>query len=422
MGNLTRHRASMGDAFQIKVALHDVLILASAEGAKHVLQSNNRNYIKDDSYLVLKMLLGNGLLTNEGDSWLRQRRLAQPAFYKESLREIIRTMGEVALGFAERIAKNKGSTTAIDMNRELMSVTLDIALRSLFTYSMAGTTGELYDAMHYLQEYVIVRIREPYRIPLMYFTGGHRKFRLHKSKLDQLVLSVIQRRMDSDEHLPDLLGMFMAARDEETGERMSPQQLLDESLTMIAAGHETSANALSWALYALSAEPEICAKVKEEADRIIGNGQIPTFEQIGEMHYTRMVVEEAMRLHPPAWIIGRKAIADDEADGWAIPKERIVLVPVFMIHRDERYWENPERFVPERFAPEAVKARHKFAYLPFGGGPRMCIGYQFALMEMQLLLGMLLQRARFELDPSHKVIQQPLVTLKPKTGVMMFVK
>lgn len=423
LGRLAELKSEHGDVFTVDLALRRVSVVATPEGARHILQTNNRNYTKDESYEQLKLLLGNGLLTNEGDSWLRQRRLAQPAFYKESLREIFRTMGGVSREFAERMARHKGSETPLDMNRELMAVTIDIVLRSLFSYPIqSGSGGTLYDAMHFLQEYVIRRIREPYKIPWMYLTGEQRKYRRNKREMDDLVLNIIEQRQKSGEVHPDLLGMFMSARDEDSGEGMSAQQLIDECLTMIAAGHETSANGLSWTLHALSDRPDIREKIREEADRTIGRDGVPSFEQIGEMHYTRMVVEESLRLYPPAWLLGRKAIADDVADGWHIPAGRIVLIPVYLIHRDGQWWENPEAFMPERFAPEASKNRHKFAYLPFGGGPRLCIGYQFALMEMQLLLAMLCQRADFVSDPSHQVEKQPLVTLKPRTGLRMFVR
>jgi cytochrome P450 len=423
LGRLETLRARLGHVFGVDLAFRRVCVMGSPEGVRHILQTNNRNYTKDESYQQLKLLLGNGLLTNEGDSWLRQRRLAQPAFYKESLREIFSTMGTVSREFAEKLSRHQGSPVPLDMNRELMAVTIDIVLCSLFSYpSSSASGGDLYDAMHFLQEYVIKRIREPYKIPWMYLSGEQRRYRRNKREMDQLVGQIIEQRRSSGQTLPDLLGMFMAARDEETGEGMGEQQLIDECLTMIAAGHETSANGLTWALYALSAHPEIRDRIREEADRVIGRSGIPSFEQIADMHYTRMVVEEAMRLYPPAWVIGRKAIADDVADGWQIPKGQIVLIPVYLIHRDPALWDQPDLFRPERFSPEAAKARHKFAYLPFGGGPRLCIGYQFALMEMQLLLAMIYQQVDLVNDPSHAVVKQPLVTLKPKTGVQMFVR
>jgi cytochrome P450 len=248
------------------------------------------------------------------------------------------------------------------------------------------------------------------------------RYKKDMKTLNDVVFRIIEERRqlspDARAKHGDLLTMLMEAQDEDTGEKMSDQQLRDEVMTIFLAGHETTANALAWTWYLLSKHPEIARKLRAEAVEVLG-GRVPTFADVPRLKYTLMVLEESMRLFPPAWIIAREAAADDTIDGFKIPAKAIVVLVPYVTHRDPKLWENPEGFDPERFSPERAASRAKYTYFPFGGGPRQCIGSNFALMEAQLILAMIAQRFRLDLVPGPVVEPEPLITLRPKGGIMM---
>lgn len=418
---VSKYCASVGDVYEFRVGFKRVFVMSTPEAAKHILQTNHRNYIKDRGYKELSLVLGKGLVTNEGDSWLRQRRLAQPAFYKESLEEIFKSMGTIVQTYVKDFEQYRGKPESVNVLHEMMGLTLEIVLRGLFGREKLPELHNIHEIVTQQQEYVITRLRRPYKIPFMGLTGQKRRFNEQHDWMDNLVRKFIAERKASGIVHQDLMGMFMSARDEETGEAMDERQLIDECITMIGAGHETSANGMAWALLLCAQAPNVWARIKAEADSVYGDG-VPNFAQVMQLQYTRQVVDEVMRLYPPAWTVGRENLEEDEPDGWRIPKGSFVLVPIYIFHHNPKFWPDPERFDPDRFSPEASKNRPKFHYFPFGAGPRMCIGNQFALMEMQLILAMLAQRFTFEVDQSHPIQKQPLITLRSKYGVKLFVK
>ncbi|CAG4999191.1 Epi-isozizaene 5-monooxygenase/(E)-beta-farnesene synthase [Dyadobacter sp. CECT 9275] len=408
---------SCGDTFRMKL-FKDIVISRDPAFFKHVLVSNHKNFKKGNSAKMLKPVLGTGLLTSEGDFWLRQRRLVQPAFHREKLQELFVTMGQITEAFLEEMEVLRGGSV-VDIDASMMAITADIALKTLFGNISNEDKAKIYHQINRTQKFLITRVRKPYKIPLMAINGEQRRFHTDLAYFNRLVFEFINRRKESGETPNDLLQLLLDSLDEETGERMTDEQIRDEAITMFAAGHETSATGLSWLLLEMSSQPEIVAKIRKEAERF---RVVPTFEDLMQMPYTRQVVEEGLRLFPPAWTMTREAIGDDEIAGHIIPKGTSIFMSVFELHRNPHLWKNPEDFNPDRFSPDSVRNRPKFNYLPFGAGPRLCIGQQFALMEMQLILAALVKRFDFEADPSHVAGMHPLIVLKSANGIKLFVR
>ncbi len=410
----------MGDFYRIPFFFRSIFIVSNLEAIRHVLQANQKNYVKSPAYRNLKLALGNGLVTSEGEYWRRQRRLSQPAFYKTQLEELFKTMGQVTERFCADLAEKSKTGQPLDISKEMMSVTADIALKTLFGSENPADISEMYRVMMDGQDYIIHRTIKPYLVPFVFINGRHRRFRRDMDWFDSHLFRLIEARRKMESPPNDLLTMLLSARDEETGEAMSDRQLRDEAITLFAAGHETSSNALSWTLYLLAQHPEVMEKLRSEVDTLLGD-RTPSFEDLKKLPYTMQVISEGMRLYPPAHAVGREPVEDDEILGHRIPRRSILFISITALHRDARYWERPHEFYPEHFDPETEKERPRMAYLPFGAGPRMCIGNHFALMEMQLLLAMLVRHFDFELDASHPVEPEPLITLKPKYGIRMLV-
>jgi len=411
----------LGNFYRLPFPFRTLYVTTNLEVIRYVLQTNPRNYVKSPGYRQLKQALGNGLLTNEGESWRRQRRMIQPAFYKTQLEELFKKMAKVAENYCLKLEDKSRKTEPLDIAKEMMSVTADIVMKTLFSTENPASQSQMYQSMNTAQEHIMYRTFHPFLIPFTYINGKRRRFLQALNLFDSNVFDWIEERRNSANPPVDLLTMLLQARDAETGEPMSDQQMRDEAITIYSAGHETSANGLSWTLYLLTQHPEIVEKIRAEARKVLGE-RTPTFEDLKVLQYTRQVLEEGLRLYPPAYAVGRETIGEDEILGQKIPKKAIVLLAIYALHRDPNYWDNPEAFDPSRFEPEKVKERPRLSYLPFGAGPRMCIGNHFAMMEMQLILVMLLRKFDFELVKDHPVKPNPLVTLKPKYGIKMWVK
>ena len=407
-----------GDAALLRFGPYRYLVLHTPEGVRHVLVENAKAYLKSPSYRGLKLVLGNGLVTSEGAFWKRQRKLAQPAFHRERLAALADTM---VRGTADMIAQweREGDMT-FDLHDAMMRLTLRIVSRTLFSTDVEGNAGAVGAAfkiaIHRANDEATSVLHLPIWLPL----PKNVRFRRALRTLDTLVHRIIadRRALPESERPEDLLSMFMSARDDEDGAGMSDQQLRDEVMTIVGAGHETTANALAWTFYSLGDHPEIAERVSQEARETLGE-RAPTVEDLPRLAFTKRVLEEAMRLYPPAWSIERLAAEDDLVHGIRVPKGTVVGIMPWCIHRDPRFWPDPQRFDPDRFLPEAVAARPRYAYLPFGAGPRVCIGNGFAMMETQLLLAMIARRFHFERAPWHRVELDPSVTLRPKDGLRM---
>ncbi len=409
---------SFGDFFQIPFFFRKIFFTTNLEVIKHVLQTHQKKYVKSIAYRNLKLALGNGLITSEGETWRRNRKLAQPAFYKTQLEGLYQAMTGVAERYCQDLTERIKTNVTLEITEEMMSVTADIVLKALFSSENPAAISEMYRIMVDSQEYIMMRTIAPYLTPFSYINGKHRRFRKDMDWFDGHLYNLINERRKESGPANDLLSMLLHARYEDTGEPMSDQQLRDEAITLFAAGHETSSNGLSWTLYLLTQHPEIMQKLRMEVDRVLGD-RTPSFEDLRKLTYTMQVIQESMRLYPPAFAVGREPLEDDEILGVKIPKGSAVFISISGLHRDPKYWERPDEFYPTHFDTENERNRPRMAYMPFGAGPRMCIGNHFALMEMQLLLAMLVRQFDLELVTNRPVVAQPLITLKPKHGIKM---
>ncbi len=404
-----------GDIVHLKAGPYHGYLLSDPPDIKHVLQDNARNYHKSPLYDRLKDGLGRGLLTSEDSFWLRQRRLAQPAFHRQRLVAMADVMSECAQQALDRWEHAAARGAAIDLVAEMMSLTQAIVVRTMFSTDL----GPAAETVNRTWPIVNQRIGETFwatkletKLPL----PANRRFWRALHELETVVYRIIAERRRSGRDQPDLLSVFLAARDEDSGEGMTDRQLRDEVMTMLLAGHETTSLALSWTYYLLSRHPDAEQRLTDEVDRVVGRAR-PAFAHLEHLVFTRRVLEESMRLYPPAWGFSRLALADDEVGGYPIRKGSIVFLIPFVVHRRPRLWPEPERYDPDRFTPDREAARPKFAYFPFGGGPRVCIGNQFAMAEAQLIVAAIAQRFRIRLSPGLEIRPEPLITLRPAPGI-----
>lgn len=416
---LTGLRRDFGDIVRTRFLFWNAYFISHPDGIQHVLQTNHRNYNKEFiEYEKLGWIVGNGLLTSDGDFWLRQRRLAAPAFHRRNIENYAGIMTDAT---EQMLREWETAVSPRDISKDLMRVTLQIVGEALFSFDSANDAETIDEAFSMANEYIAIDGEKPLSPLLRHLpTARNREFRRSVATLDRIVYRIIDSRRKNPEllHNGDLLAMLMTARDEETGEGMTDQQLRDEVLTLLLAGHETTANALTWTFYLLSQNPYAREELHAEVDRVL-NGRLPTIDDLPRLPYTKMVIDESMRLYPPAYSIGRVAIDDDEILGYRVPAGTPIFMSSYVTHRHPMFWNEPEAFRPERFRPEFVRDRHRFAYFPFGGGPRLCIGNNFALMEAQLVLATIAQRYQMDLAPGHPVEPEPLITLRPRHGMQM---
>ena len=422
------NRRKYGSIYSANIPLLYFVVATDPEQVKHVLQTNNRNYVKSYDYRYLRIFLGNGLLTSEGDFWRKQRRTMQPAFHRdrlESFVEIMRDSTEALIKIWEK--KNpdllNGKPAALDLHAEMTFLTADIVAKALFSVDSGGTSEEVASAVSILNHYANDRISNPLMPPTWVPTSANHRFKRAAQTIDRLIYGFIQSRHQSGPGKGDLLDMLMEARDEETGEGMNDKQLRDEVVTLYIAGHETTTNALSFAFFLLAKHPEIVEEIRKELSLVL-KGRPLSVEDLRSLEYLNQVIKEAMRLYPPAWAIGREALEDDEIDGFYIPAGTTIFLSPYIVHRIPELWPDPEKFDPDRFSPENVKQHHRYAYHPFGGGPRLCIGNNFAMMEMQVILAMLVSQYEISLAPGFQDPPElePLVTLRPKIGMPLMLK
>jgi cytochrome P450 len=406
-----------GNVVAVRFLIWPTYMIFHPRDVKHVLQENHRNYSKD-TYLMhfLSPLLGQGLFTNDGQSWLHQRRLMQPAFHRKQLAIFGTLMTDATGAMLERWQDTATREQPLDVSTEMMRLTLRVVGQALFSIDLSDETDIVGQAFTALMTPFTDYIYHPVP-PLGFPTPRNRRIQQAIHTLDGVVQEIItERRQDDDKG--DLLSMLLLARDEETGEGMNDRQVRDEVMTLLLAGHETTSNALSWTWYLLSQHPDAESRLHAELEQVLG-GRIPTVEDLPRLAYTRMVLEEALRLYPPAVGFNRKALADDEVGGYVVPANTLIWLSPYATHRHPEFWEHPEVFDPERFSPERSAGRPHFAHFPFGGGPRLCIGSNFAMMEAQLILATIAQRYRLRLLPGHQVEPQVLLTMRPRNGLPM---
>lgn len=396
-----------------------VYLLTDPPDIERVLQTNQQNYRKSRMYAEGKPSLGNGLLISEGDFWRRQRRLAQPAFHRQRIAEFAKTMTDSTAEMLDQWQKRRENEKRLDIIAEMKRLTLRIVGLTLFSTELGDGMSVIGNSLEIARAHFMRRMWQPVRLPVSIPTKANRAYLKAIREAEAVVYRIIAGHRKQPEANPhDLLSMLLRARDEETGEQMSDRQLRDESLTIITAGHETTAVALSWTWYLLARHEDVERKLCDELKSVLG-GRAPTAEDLPNLKYTLMVIEEALRLYPPIWIVGRMPIADDEASGYKIKAGSEVLLSPYITHRHPDFWDEPEKFNPERFSPEESAARPRFAYFPFGGGARVCIGNNFALMEAQLVLATIAQKYRLRLSPDSIIEPEASFTLHPRESVMM---
>ena len=412
---MARHH---GDIVRIRLLFWPAYLVNHPDGVKHVLQENQRNYHKDlYPYRVLKPLLGQGLVTNDGESWLQQRRLMQPAFHRKRLAAFGTLMTDTTVSMLDQWQRFAERDQPLDVAAEMVRLTLRITGQALFNIDLSDETHTVGQAVSTVNKLLSEYLYAPFP-PLSIPTPRSHRLQVARRTLDQVVHDIITQRRQQNTDTGDLLSILLLARDEETGQGMNDQQVRDEVMTLLIAGHETVATALTWTWYLLSQHPEVERCLHSELDEVL-DGHLPTIEHIARLSYTRMVIEEVLRLYPPAWIFGRKAIANDEIGGYFIPANSIIVLSPYITHRHPAFWERAEVFDPERFAPVQAAGRPHYAYFPFGGGPRICIGNNFALMEIQLVLATIAQHYRLRLVPGHPVEPEALLSLRPHYGLPM---
>lgn len=414
-----------GDLLRLRMGPVHLSILMHPNHARRVLLDEVSRYAKDWVYEEIHPLAGKGLFTSDGEMWKRQRRLIQPGFHRERLTKLGEVMVDVIDEWLTTWAPAAESKQPVPVVDEMTKVTLQVVCRTLMGADMPPqVVQQVCDSFLVAKEIANDRILSPLssmlgmkRLP----TARNRAFNTAVKSMDTIVYDIIARRHGSKEDHADLLGMLMAARDSDTGAGMDDQQLRDEVMTLVLAGHETTSTALAWVFHALELYPEVAAQVEAEVDAVLG-GRRPTVADLAQLRYTANVLEETMRLWPPLWMMPRMVREDDVVDGFRIPKGDIVLVVPYVIHRRADFWPDPERFDPSRFQPEKVKERPRQAYLAFGGGQRLCVGNHFAMMEAVFIIAMVAQRYRLRAPPGQPVEADASISLRPKGAMPMLLE
>ncbi len=411
---LQQIKQQYGDVVHFQMGKQHAYVLSHPDDIRDVLVVHHQDMHKPQQQR--QPLVGNGLLRSDGEFHRRQRRLMQPAFHRQR----IAGYGQTMIDYTQRVSTRWQDGMQCDMAEEMMALTLAIAGQTMFGADVEGDAQTVRQALTTVMELNAVGRAGPLDALLEQLPLSRNKRRSEaRTQLDTVVYRIIEERRASGEDRGDLLSMLLMARDVEgDGSGMTDEQLRDEVMTLFIAGHETTANALAWTWYLLAQHPEVEEKLLRECTDVLA-GRVPTVEVVPNLHYMEMVLSEVMRLYPPAWTIARKVIKDYHVREYTIPEDALIVMSQYVVHHDERWYPDPFRFDPERWTPEARANRPKYAYFPFGGGPRLCIGEPFAWMEASLVLATLLPTWQAQLRPGSQVGTEPLITLRPKGGVPM---
>jgi cytochrome P450 len=424
LDTLARGFRECGDVVRLEFPGHEGHMLFHPDHVRALLVDNAKNISKDTpGFDALRLLLGNGLVTSEGDFWLRQRRIAQPAFHRTRIFALgarMVALTDHTVQEWDRVASHDGR---VDVARAMMHLTLRIVSDTMLGMDIDREASDVGEAITFLLHELNERIVRPFLPPLSWPIPRNQRFNAARDKVRSVIARAIRdKRAKPDSPGGDFLRMLIETRDEETGEAMDDQQLLDEVATIFAAGHETTANLLAWTWAWLARFPLVRRKLQEELDAVLGD-RAAVAEDYAKLPYTRMVLSEVLRLSPPAWFISRRVEKRIElAPGVVLPERSLAFVAPYVTHRHPRYWDDPEGFDPERFSEGRSKDRPTFAYFPFGGGPRKCIGDTFALVEATLVLATLARKFDLELPIGTNPIPEPVITLRPRGGLPMIVK
>lgn len=420
LGFLLKVARDYGDVARIRLLSKDVYLVSHPDGIRHILQKKHTNYDRNVfSYAPLRLFLGNGLPLSDGSYWLRQRRLMQPAFHKQRINNLATQMIAATNALLTRWEQYAKQGKVLDIHEEMMHLTLCIAGMTLFGLDLSdekNPIGKAFQAMaHDMSNYVYFPL-PPLSVP----TPRNRRMRAALRTLDTMIYELIRERRQEKTDRGDLLSMLLLARDDD-GQGMNEQQLRDEIISLLFAGHETTANNLTWAWCELSRHVKAEERLRGEVETVL-HGKSPTFADVSQMAYVRMVMDEVLRLYPPTANLVRHSRENDEICGYRLPANRMVMMNIIAAHRNPAYWEQPDAFEPERFSPEYPAEGEHRAYFPFGRGPHLCIGNSFALMEGQIILAMIAQHYRLRLQSDQPVEPRMVLTVQPIGKVPMVIQ
>jgi cytochrome P450 len=416
LGFMTRCR-DYGDIVPLQLGLTSSCLLTNPEYIEEVLKNRN-DFIKSRGLRALKSLLGEGLLSAEGESWFWQRRLAQPVFHQKRINVYSEIMVEYTNGMLQ--TWHDGETH--DVHEDMMHLTLQIVMKCIFSSDVeAGEAKVVANALDVAMQWFESKRRQNFLVWEWFPRPENIRYRDAIAEMNEAIYKLIQERRNSGEKTNDLLTMLMEAKDEETLQQMDDKLLRDEVATLMLAGHETTANTLSWTWMLLAQNPEVREKLELELNQVL-QGKLPTLEDLGKLVYTQQIIKESMRLYPPVPLMGREAAVDTQIGDYEIPQGMAIMISQWVMHRHPKYFENPEVFQPERWTQEFEKQLPKGVYIPFGDGPRICIGKGFAQMEAALLLATIAQRFQIDLVPGYPIVPQPSITLRPVNGLKVQLK
>jgi cytochrome P450 len=421
LGLMMESARAHGDVVRFRLGPQVIHLLNHPEHVHHVLLRNHQNFDKNTrSAAFIKGVTGESLLTANGEFWQRQRRLLQPAFHKQLIASFTTQMTESAARVLEEWRKRGADSGPLDVASEMMRLTYTVVGRTLFSADVGPDADTINRAMHVILPHTFERLGHVFNWPEWVPTPANVRFHRALRAIDTTVFRIIgehRRSMNAEDTNPgDLLTTMLGMRDEATGEGLGDEQLRNETITFLLAGHETTANALTWIFYLLSQNPGVEQRLREEADTVLG-GRAPASEDLPRLVYTKWVVMEAMRLYPPIWIIERRVIHDDAVSGFHLPAGSSIVIAPYALHRHPSFWENPEKFDPLRFEHPPPDA-----YIPFGAGPRFCIGKEFAMLEAQVITAMVIQSFTLRAVPGHRVEPWPGITLRARYGLLMTVR
>jgi cytochrome P450 len=413
--NAPTYMLGLADRYGGIVALSPrrVHLVTHPDHVKHVLQDNHLNYVKGPRYLEqLKPLMGISLFTTDGETWRRQRRLVQPAFQRKQNVVMFDVMVATINEMLCRWERNANNGQPVDVRRELIELTLGILLRTMFSSDLHGHEDELRDAFLEVQKSMnLVDALNPLKIPRWLPTSVNRSFSRAVRTLDSFVFRIIEeRRRQGNDATGDVVSMLISARDEQTGKGLTDQELRDALVTILQAGNDTVSDAVTWTWYLLAKHPGVQERLEREVDSVLDR-RGPAYEDLTSLVYTNTVVMESMRMYPPAWVFGRTLLADDVIDGYTLPANSLIVISPYVTHRLPEFWDKPDVFAPDRFTPEQSQQRPRFAYLPFGGGPRLCVGSGMAMQEAQLIVSMVAQKFRLRLASDFSMELKPRISL-----------
>jgi cytochrome P450 len=412
LGFYERCRDEFGDIVRMRLGPRVVYALNHPDLIHTVLVSNHRDFVKHSFFWRhVRAIFGSGLVTNEGDSWLRQRRLAAPAFHRDRIALYAETM----VAYTDRMLNGWTDGEVRNIHHDMMALTLEIVAKALFDADVKNEVDAVGSAFDAVTDEIAVRFRRPVFIPDWVPLPGNLRYTRGVRAMDEVVYRIIREHRSNGAGGTDLLSMLMEATDEDGG-RMTDAQLRDEAITLLLAGHETTALVLSWTWYLLFQHPHVVAELHDELDRVLGS-RLPTPADLRELRFTECVIQESMRLYPPAYGFGREAVRDFELGGYSVPKGTTLFMSPWVMHRDRRWFDEPLAFRPARWADGLADRLPRHVYLPFGGGPRICIGNSFAMMEAILLLATIARRFHLTGLPGQVVRPFPTITLRPRGGV-----